>query len=116
MFHEFGLEGELDAARECIDCYYCSFDRFLISVLVSLIFVVAAGTFVAPKAVIIIIIIAIYITAPPNAKFSVNRLKARVLPQSRKSSYFEVLLFNSYSHKTESLCVMAASKAHFLSL
>ena len=39
------------------DCYYCSFNRFLISVIVSLIFVVAAGTFVAPKAVIIIIIL-----------------------------------------------------------
>ena len=36
--------------------HYSSFDRFLISVVVSIISILAAWTFVAPKAVIIIII------------------------------------------------------------
>ena len=47
----------LDEAVSRIDCYHCSFDSFLIPIIVSINLVVAAGTFTAPKAVIIIIII-----------------------------------------------------------
>ena len=46
----------LDEAVSRIDCYHCSFDSFLIPIIVSINLAVAAGTFTAPKAVIIIII------------------------------------------------------------